>query len=351
MQFRFGIEHEVAFLNATGVFADFTNTTFERFDRIIQKLPYCDRDATYLRSGDSGIRKKRWYIEGFERFSPEGALIDCLPKGIEIRTSVYDCVDQTIAALTRDYDLLVKTASDQGFRPIPISFNPIQTAFIPSPPLNAYECAEGYDSPFEQLPMLSYGPDLNFSFSPWSAAQVIDMARKLIFYSPYLLPFSYSSSYYGGSLWHGLSVRTYYRSPIRPALLVYLENIQDFDRVKLPWLRPAKLPAEAGRIEFKAFDTCGDFEIYRGLLTLLKGMVLDRQLLGRATMPDVELHRRSAVLGFRCASIRSMVQQVLQQVKRVLNREEVGCLEALEAILQDRSLTGRTNSMHNQLAI
>jgi hypothetical protein len=351
MQFQFGIEHEVAFLNATGVFADFTNTTFEMFDRIIQKLPYCDQDAAYLRSGDSGIRKKRWYIEGFERFSLEGKLIDCLPKGIEIRTSVYDGIDQTIAALTQDYDLLVKTASDQGFSPIPISFNPIQTAFIPSPPLNAYECAEGYDSPFEQLPMLSYGPDLNFSFSPWSAEQVIDIARKLIFYSPYLLPFSYSSSYYGGDLWHGLSVRTYYRSPIRPAVLVYLDNIQEFDAIQFPWLRPAKLPAETGRIEFKAFDTCGDFEIYRGLLTLLKGLVLDRQLLGRATLPDVELHRRSAVLGFGCASIRSMMQQVLTQVKRVLSSEEVECLEVLETTLENRSLTGRANRMHNQLAI
>jgi hypothetical protein len=351
MQFQFGIEHEVAFLNAAGVFADFTNTTFEMFDRIIQKLPYCDQDATYLRSGDSGIRRKRWYIEGFERFSPEGKLIDCLPKGIEIRTSVHDGIDQTIAALRGDYDLLVNTACEEGFRPLPISFNPIQTAFIPNPPLNAYECAQGYDSPFEQLPMLSYGPDLNLSFSPWSAEQVIDIARKLIFYSPYLLPFSYGSSYYGGDLWHGLSVRTYYRSPIRPALLVYLENIQDFDTIKLPWLRPAKLPAEAGRIEFKAFDTCGDFAIYRGLLTLLKGLVLDRQLLGRATLPDLELHSRSAVLGYGCAGIRSMVQQVLQQVKRVLNREEVDCLEVLEANLQDRSLTGRANPMDHKLTI
>jgi hypothetical protein len=351
MQFQFGIEHEVAFLNAAGEFADFTNTTFEMFDRIIQKLPYAETDATYLRSGDSGIRKKRWYIEGFERFSSDGKLIACLPKGIEIRTSVYSGVDEAIEALTNDYNLLIKTASDQGFSPIPISFNPIQTAFVPNPPLNAYECAEGYDSPFEQLPMLSYGPDLNVSFRPWSAEQAIDVARKLIFYSPYLLPFSYSSPYYGGDLWHGLSVRTYYRSPIRPAVLVYLENIQAFDRLQFPWLRPAKLPAEAGRIEFKAFDTCGDFEIYRGLLTLLKGLVLDRQLLGRATMPDVALHRRSAVLGFGCASIRSVMQQVLGQVKRVLNRQEVECLEVLEATLEDRSLTGRTNRMHNKLAI
>ncbi|NJM47589.1 MAG: hypothetical protein HC860_16655 [Alkalinema sp. RU_4_3] len=177
MQFKFGLEHEVAFLNAAGEFADFTNTTFEMFDRIIQKLPYCDGDATYLRSGDSGIRKKRWYIEGFERFSPEGKLIDCLPKGIEIRTSVYGEIDGAIAALTNDYNLLVKIASEQGFSPIALSFNPNKTAFIPDPPLNAYECAEGYDSPFEQLPMLSYGPDLNFSFSPWSADQMIDIAH------------------------------------------------------------------------------------------------------------------------------------------------------------------------------
>jgi hypothetical protein len=351
MQFQFGLEHEVAFLNAAGEFADFTNTTFEMFDRIIQKLPHAEADATYLRSGDSGIRKKRWYIEGFERFSPDGQLIGCLPKGIEIRTSVHGGIDAAIAALTKDYDLLIETASHQGFRPIALSFNPNETAFIPNPPLNAYECAEGYDSPFEQLPMLSYGPDLNFSFNPWSAPQVIDIARKLIFYSPYLLPFSYGSPYYGGSPWHGLSVRTYHRSPIRPAVLVYLENAQDFDALKFPWVRPAKLPAEAGRIEFKAFDTCGDFAIYRGLLTLLKGLVLDRQLLGRRTLPDVALHRRSAVVGFGCDSIRSVMQQVLGQVKRVLSREEVACLESLEASLKNRSLTGRADRMYDKLTV
>jgi gamma-glutamyl:cysteine ligase YbdK (ATP-grasp superfamily) len=333
MQFQFGIEHEVAFLNAAGQFADFTNTTFEIFDRIIQTLPHCSEDNIYLRVGDSGIRKKRWYIEGFERFSEEGRLIDCLPKGIEIRTSVYGEIHQVVAALSHDYQLLVEAAFLQGFNPIPISFNPQQTAFTPDPPLNDYEQSQGYGEPSEQLPMLSYGPDLNFSFTPWSPEQLIDIGQKLTFYSPYLLPFSYSSPYYGGKRWHGLSVRTYQRSPIRPVVLVYLENIEDFEARQIPWLRQAKSVTESGRIEFKAFDTCGDFSVYQALLTLLKGLVIDRNLMGRAILPDVELHQRSAVQGFHCETIRAGMQEILAQVKQVLDREELDRLKPIEHLI------------------
>lgn len=48
-------------------------------------------------------------------------------------------------------------------------------------------------------------------------------------------------------------------------------------------------------------------------------------------MPDVALHRRSAVVGFGCESIRSGMEEVLGRVKGVLGCEEVECLEILEA--------------------
>ncbi len=41
--------------------------------------------------------------------------------------------------------------------------------------------------------------------------------------------------------------------------------------------------SEVGRIEFKAFDSCGDFDRYGSLLTLLKGLLIDTQLPDRAS--------------------------------------------------------------------
>jgi hypothetical protein len=333
MNFQFGIEHEVAFFNGKGQFADFTNTKFDAFDRIIQSLPLHPEDKNCLRLGDSGIRKKRWYIEGFERFSSEGTLLDCLPKGIEIRTSTHSTIDGVIHELVQSYQQLIDEAFKFGFEPIALSFNPTQIRFIPDPPLNSYEQSEGFGELFEQLPMLTYGPDLNLSFSGWTPLQLIDLGRKLNYYSPYLLPFSYSPCYYAGKPWSGQSIRTYKRSPIRPAVLVYLQNADSFDRQIYPWLRQAKLPAEAGRIEFKAFDTCGDFRLYRALLLLLKGLILDRQLPGRITMPDVEMHRRSALRGFKSPSIQTIAQQVLTQVATELNSQEIEHLAPLRQML------------------
>jgi hypothetical protein len=60
MMFNFGIEHEVAFLNNQGKFADFSQTKFADFHQIIEKLPIYEQDYTQLRVGDAGIKQKRW---------------------------------------------------------------------------------------------------------------------------------------------------------------------------------------------------------------------------------------------------------------------------------------------------
>ena len=82
--FSFGIEHEVAFFNSSGKLADFNRTKFSDFQQIIDLLPVYPNDNLQLRIGNSGIRKKRWYIEGFERFAnfEYKKLINYIPKGI-----------------------------------------------------------------------------------------------------------------------------------------------------------------------------------------------------------------------------------------------------------------------------
>lgn len=319
--FSFGIEHEVAFLNPEGKLADFYRTKFSDFDQIIEKLPLYPGDYSQLRVGDAGIRKKRWYIEGFERFTESEKFVECVPKGIEIRTTIHSDIQSTITELSESFRLLREVASTFGFSPVFVTFNPYRTVFEPEPPFNDYElrrlqvCAEKRT---DHIPMLTYGPDLNISMAGLSFEGVIDIGKKLTYYSPYIVPFSYSSPFYKGGLWDGLSVRTFVRTGTRPAVRVFVEKPEQRISSVPVLTKIAGIPAEVGRIEFKAFDSCDDFYIYAALLALLKGLVLDESLLGRATTPDAALHQLSAQDGFDNEDIFENATQVLHAAKVAL---------------------------------
>ncbi|MGI8935624.1 MAG: glutamate--cysteine ligase [Phormidesmis sp.] len=324
MNFKFGIEHEVAFLRPDGEFADFANTSFAEFDAIIAQLPRYEQDYPQLRIGDAGIKLRRWYIEGFERFDQTGKVIDCPPKGIEIRTTVQSSIEEAVAQLKGSFEQLRSQAIKAGFLPVLTSFHPYRSEFVFDPPLNAFEQRRRQESPEMQtahIPMLTQGPDLNLSAEGLTVTQLIDIGRKLTYYSPFIIPFSYSSPFYQGKAWQGLSVRTFYRTGPRPAAMVFVEHEADLLDSVPSLTQMARLPAEVGRIEFKAFDSCGDFELYGSLLALLEGLVLDQTLTGRATIPDAKLHQQSARLGFADEEIYAGACEVLDSVIKVLPSE------------------------------
>jgi hypothetical protein len=338
--FTFGIEHEVAFININGQFADFISTSYADFDAIIAHLPVYKSDYPHLRVGDAGIRKKRWYIEGLERFTVSGVLIDHLSKGIEIRTTPHATIQGVIDELTTSFQILCSRAADAGFFPVLTSFNPYRTEFVPDPPFNTFEEAMLRVSPEEwtsALALLTYGPDLNISVVGLSTDSVIDIGRKLTFYSPYIIPFTYSSPFFAGDLWDGLSVRTFMRTGIRPATQVFLANPSELLSTNPSLTKLAHTPFEVGRIEFKACDTCKDFTIYAGLFALLKGLILDTTLKGRATIPDRTLHQKSAREGFTNEDIVAITTLVLQAAQYALGTDEDACLlEPLYRMLEQR---------------
>lgn len=339
-QFKFGIEHEVAFVRSNGEFADFSNTTFAEFDQIVSRLPHYDQDYPQLRVGDAGIKLKRWYIEGFERFDEKGKVIDCPPKGIEIRTTVHKSIDGTLSELIESFERLRSEAKKFGFSPVLTSFHPYRSKFVPTPPLNNYEQQRRQESPemqTAQIPMLTQGPDLNLSAEGLTPTQLIEMGRKLTYYSPFMIPFSYSSPFYQGSMWSGLSARTFYRTGARPAAMVFVEQTTDLIDSTPSLTQIARIPSEVGRIEFKAFDSCGDFELYGSLLTLLKGLVLDQSLQGRATTPDAKQHQHSALFGFTDETIYDQAQAILAAVSQVeLETRERDHLAKLQEKLDQR---------------
>ena len=339
-EFKFGIEHEVAFVRPDGKFADFSNTSFAEFDEIISKLPQYTQDYPQLRIGDAGIKLKRWYIEGFERFNELGEVTDCPPKGIEIRTTVHNSIDRTLAELKASFEQLQTESMKLGFSPALTSFHPSRCEFVPTPPLNAYEQQRRQESPEMQtahIPMLTQGPDLNLSAEGLTPTQLIDIGRKLTYYSPFIIPFSYSSPFYQGSLWSGLSVRTFYRTGARPAAMVFVEQLTDLIDSMPSLTQIARVPAEVGRIEFKAFDSCGDFDLYGSLLALLKGLVLDQSLQGRTTIPDAKQHQHSARFGFADETIYDQAQAILAAVSQAeLEAQERDRLAQLQEKLTQR---------------
>lgn len=325
-EFRFGIEHEVAFYRKDGQFADFSNTCFADFQRIIDHLPEYPEDAESLRFGDAGIRRKRWYIEGYERFSESGELLTCIPKGIEIRTTIHDSIHSALNELQDSYTSLLKTAARYGYRPAPVSFNPEKTQFTLHPPLNSFEIAQQRRESAEErdtahIPMLTYGPDLNFSQQGLSSAQVVDLGSKLTYYSPFIVPFSFNSPFYAGEIWHGLSVRTWRRTGARPAVLVYPNDKGYLMHSKPTLTKSPRHPAEAGRIEFKAFDSCHDFKLYAALFALLKGLALDNSLPGRAVVPNTQQHQIAALQGFENPLIFKFAWQCLNAADKALGND------------------------------
>ncbi|HLO88899.1 MAG TPA: glutamate--cysteine ligase [Nostocaceae cyanobacterium] len=338
--FFFGIEHEVAFLDRQGKFADFSCTKFAEFSQIVERLPIYESDYPQLRVGDAGIKQKRWYIEGFERFADSEQVIDCAVKGIEIRTTIHSSIQGAIAELTASFRLLCEEAASFGFLPVLTSFNPFRSVFEPQPPLNEYEIRQLQAYPDEQtanIYMVTYGPDLNISVADLPIEKLIDIGQKLTYYSPYIVPFSYSSPFYNGHLWQGLSVRTFIRTGRRPATLVFVQNQEQLIKSVPSLTKIARIPAEIGRIEFKACDSCDNFAIYAGLLALLKGLILDQTLPGRAIIPDANLHQISAKFGFDNEDILANTTQVLQAAELALADDpDIDLLKPLQEILTER---------------
>lgn len=336
--FKWGIEHEFSVVKDGETYCDFTNTAFEDFDRVIEKLPVHPGDYPMLRVGDLGIRKKRWYIEGLERFSEEGSFVTLVPKGFEIRTPVCASLEESVATLAHDFALWEEAAKPEGFAAAPVSFNPFATEYVPEPPLNAWERAQ-QTSPedlTDYMHMLTNGPDISFSHPAWSADDIIDIGKKLTYYSPYIVPFSFSSPFYEGAPWGGLSRRTHYRTGKRPAALVFLDDEKKLIPSTPSLTKAARVPAEAGRIEFKAFDAVADLSLYESLGMLLLGIALDDTLPGRALTPDMALHQKAATKGFEDENIRSGCGAVLAAAQAALPHELAAPLGRLRGMLDSR---------------
>ncbi|MGH3350457.1 MAG: glutamate-cysteine ligase family protein [Nocardioides sp.] len=290
--------------------------------------------------GDLGIKSGYWYLEGDERFTPDGTFDTMLVKGVEIRTPICSSTTEAADRLLDLQELIAKRLAPLGLRLGIVGFNPVREAYVLDPPLNEWEQAmrtEHREYDHAEVSNLSYGPDINLSFPDLEAAEVVALAQRLTYYSPFLVPFSFSSPFHAGRPWRGPSKRTYERTWRRVATRCFVSSPPAGAETTL--VHPPRIPREEGRIEFKAFDAFLSRDLLLAGAALTLGVCLADDLPGLADTPSRDLHQRAATSAFTDPEIAAGARDVLAAARRALaGRPEAGHLEVLDTLLS----AGRT---------
>lgn len=336
---RFGIEAEFALLDAGGRLLDFEVLTWHRAQAVIDRLD--SATPPQLTRGDLGIKTGRWYIEGDERFDATGAFLQCVPKGIETRTPPATGIEPAVALLGRQTGQLQQAAAVDGLRLATIGWNPRAAGYRPRPDYNGWERAMRRDSPAFAAPdayMMSYGPDVNLSHPSWDDDAAITIARRLTAVSPALVPFSFSSPFFLDQRAGVWSVRTAMRTGRRPAVRVFVRpDAVPAVQPSPPLIHPARIPAERGRIEYKAFDAVIDPVSYPTLLALIAGVALSTAGGTGTVVPDADGHLAAARHGFDDPGIGSHARLLLDAARAALQATAWRhLLDPLDALLVRR---------------
>jgi carboxylate-amine ligase len=154
--------------------------------------------------------------------------------------------------------------------------------------------------------MVTYGPDINVSLPPDLNERLdfSDLHAKVNYYAPALTALSLASPFYLGRLWEirgrvGKSIRTYRRSVIAPAIELH--------------------PEEAGRLEYKTFETSNRLEDFHAFFLLWLELLLDEGLQGRAS-DQTRIYDLGAVArdGLGAETVRERAAEVLERAPGIL---------------------------------
>lgn len=298
---RAGIEQEFVFADASGRYLDADNTDYSLFAAIVDEFPVFEGDAAVFERKSLETCPKRCYVEGFERHDGNGNRVETLPKGLEIRTLPHSSVTGVIAEFKTSYAEVMRLARRRGLSPLLVSRHPFKTSLAFEQRLGAEERAVRSEAELAlaRRAMLSHGLHVTVSLDGGSAEGMQSLADKVNFYTPALIPWSFSSPFYAGKAFEGLCSRNYFRAESRRMAGVEM-------RRGVPVL------------EFRGFDACGDARLMEALLTLFCGFLLDDSLPGRAPRQDPARLKRSSLAGFAEPSLRDEGRAVLRAARSVL---------------------------------
>ncbi len=315
-KYKIGIEFEYILTDSKGNILDFTNLDSQKIINLIEKSRLKHKDSN-LSSGDLGIKKGFWYLEGDERFNEQGEFTDLKIKGIEIRTPICQSINEVLVSLVTLEKELLNSLQPAGLDIAIIGFNPKTNKYIFEPKLNNWEKNmrqkyKEYD--FAEISNLTYGPDINISSTSWNEEINLDIAEKINYYSPYIVPFSFSAPFYNGKLWDGYSKRTYERTGNRPAVKLYTSHKTGHS---LTWKAASK--SEVGRIEYKAFDAILSKDLLNALCSFVLGIAL-ADLPGRSKLASKQLHEKAAKYAFTDTEIKQQSTFLVQEAYKALKQ-------------------------------
>jgi hypothetical protein len=299
-----GIEQEFVFADEGGHYLDADNTPYETFSSIVDRFPAFDGDDAFLGCKSLERFPKRCYVEGFERHDENGSVVETIPKGLEIRTLPHASVSELVNEFRQSYAVTMDLAGQAGLFPVLTSRHPFKNRLELDRHIGQSERAARSESRLElaRRAMLSHGLHVNVSVQGFSAERMQDLVEKVRYYTPSLIPWSYSSPFYEGGAFEGLCARNYFRAGSR--------SMADADA------RQGSLV-----LEFRGFDACSDAVLLSALLQLFCGFVLDDTLPGRSQEQDVNRLMRSALTGFNDPEFRQEGAAVLNAARAVLGHE------------------------------
>jgi len=314
---RVGIEQEFVFVDASGTYLDADTSDYALFSSIVDEFPSFERDDVYFECKSLETFPKRCYVEGFERHAPDGALIETLPKALEIRTLPHTDVSAVVQEFCDSYNGVMDLARRRGLEPVLTSRHPFKASIDLGARLDGAEKAVRTEAELALAvrAMLTHGIHVNVSVDHFSTDKMLQLVEKINYYMSAFIPWSFSSPFYLGAAFNGLCSRNYYRAETR---------------------RMADLHHKQGGhvLEFRGFDACGDARLLQALLTLYCAFILDESLPGRLPEQDAEQLQRSSLMGFEDPSVRQQGRLVLAAARTALNDDD-GSLDLLETLLNE----------------
>ena len=326
---KIGIEQEFVFADKTGRYLDGDNASYAVFSEIVDQFPAFEGDDAFLECKSLEKFPKRCYVEGFELHDTEGKTVETIPKGLEIRTLPHGNVEELVAEFRNTFVEVMRLTRQAGLVPVLTSRHPFKQTLALDSRIGAAEHQVRTESrlTLAKRSMLSHGLHVNLSVSNYSPEKMQSIVEKLNYYTPSLVPWSYSSPFYQGKEFAGLCSRNYFRAGTR--------SMADLDeRQGLQVL------------EFRAFDACGDARLLSALLQMYCGFILEDTLPGRSATQDSERLMRSSVAGFGDAEFREEGRAILRASRAALG-DRGDSLELLEVMLeQNDSWSARMKSCY-----
>ncbi|MEC8624682.1 MAG: glutamate-cysteine ligase family protein [Bdellovibrionota bacterium] len=341
--FQFGLEAEF-FLADIKTWKPlwYKDLTFKKLNSILEKIPFKDVGGRVdLFSLEEPSKKISPYvIEGYHVVDKDYKVKDLLPKGVEIRTPVFETIEGCLKAYKILFERMQKELKEKGLVAVSLSHHPTEDTFKGPQNKRRHDYWQ-----WAMEVMSTYGPDINISVP---TKYLVDFNEeeflgKVDYFSPAMAAVSACSTFFKNSPCKSqgheiLSLRTHKRSVIAPPIELHGD--------------------EENRFEFKVFEMSPYLEDFHCFYLLFLTLILDTRLEGRSDKATriYELGEASR-LGLQSKKLRERLLYLLNRGPAVLGHLEFD-LNPLEKIrkriekketLSDELLSGlrRGNSMES----